>query len=369
MFLKRLQRVAETIGLACFVLLAVYGLLSTMKGEPAWADWRSADSVPAEVPQVAPMLASSGWGSATVPLVMNYQGELKDAEGNPLTGYYTMTFRIYDDVIAPLTATLWSETHYSVTARGGHFSVLLGNIDPISNTIPVNLFNDPDRFVGVEVEPYDEMVPRNRFGSVPYGFLCQQADHAFALNAPDGSPADALFVDNDGNVGIGTTEPGEKLVVDGTIESTSLVADGIIESTSGGIKFPDGTSQTTAGNTFVFLNNPVDIVSHSNDGNIPWTTIDISSHTGSDTAKLVILRVAISVGATAERTVIANFRATGTASSTVTAHYKTAGSDWTWGGFSGQYIVPLDSMEQFDYEKAISGGDGYLHIWLQGYIK
>ena len=39
-----------------------------------------------------------------------------------------------------------------------------------------------------------------------------------------------------GNVGIGTTAPGEKLSVDG-----------IIESKSGGVKFPDGTIQTTAG--------------------------------------------------------------------------------------------------------------------------
>ncbi|HBG78398.1 MAG TPA: hypothetical protein DDW84_06070 [Phycisphaerales bacterium] len=38
-----------------------------------------------------------------------------------------------------------------------------------------------------------------------------------------------------GNVGIGTTNPGQKLTVAGTIESTS-----------GGIKFPDGTTQATA---------------------------------------------------------------------------------------------------------------------------
>jgi len=40
----------------------------------------------------------------------------------------------------------------------------------------------------------------------------------------------------EGNVGIGTPAPGQKLSVAG-----------IIESTSGGIKFPDGTIQTTAG--------------------------------------------------------------------------------------------------------------------------
>ncbi len=40
---------------------------------------------------------------------------------------------------------------------------------------------------------------------------------------------------NDGNVGIGTTSPGQKLTVAGTIESTSR-----------GMKFPDGTTQSTA---------------------------------------------------------------------------------------------------------------------------
>lgn len=43
---------------------------------------------------------------------------------------------------------------------------------------------------------------------------------------------------NTGNVGIGTTNPGQKLTVVGTIESTS-----------GGVKFPDGTTQTTAAAT------------------------------------------------------------------------------------------------------------------------
>jgi hypothetical protein len=46
----------------------------------------------------------------------------------------------------------------------------------------------------------------------------------------------AFFTATDGGkIGIGTTSPGQKLSVAGTIESTT-----------GGIKFPDGTSQTTA---------------------------------------------------------------------------------------------------------------------------
>ena len=44
-----------------------------------------------------------------------------------------------------------------------------------------------------------------------------------------------MTLDTKGNVGIGTPSPEEKLTVAGTIESTS-----------GGVKFPDGTVQTSA---------------------------------------------------------------------------------------------------------------------------
>ena len=52
----------------------------------------------------------------------------------------------------------------------------------------------------------------------------------------NGSGSELLRATNGGNVGIGTASPGQKLSVAGTIESTS-----------GGIKFPDGTTQASSG--------------------------------------------------------------------------------------------------------------------------
>ena len=56
-----------------------------------------------------------------------------------------MTLRIYDDVIG--TPPLWQEEHKKVTVREGYFNLLLGNNEPLTNT----LFIHPDRFIGLTV--------------------------------------------------------------------------------------------------------------------------------------------------------------------------------------------------------------------------
>lgn len=157
--------------------------------------------------------------TSTVPTYIGYQGVLRDAEGKLLTKPVTVTFRIYDNVTTATPPTLsdckatnpckWAEVHKNVTMRDGRFSVLLGNV---SNPITPTLITSPDRFVGVQVEGYQEMQPRQRFSSVPYAMWSEQAA---SLSAPDGNPLNAVYVNNDGNVGIGTTSPSEKLQVGG----------------------------------------------------------------------------------------------------------------------------------------------------------
>ena len=51
----------------------------------------------------------------------------------------------------------------------------------------------------------------------------------------NGAASYSLYMAGTGNVGVGTTTPAQKLSVAG-----------VVESTSGGFKFPDGTTQTTA---------------------------------------------------------------------------------------------------------------------------
>jgi hypothetical protein len=68
----------------------------------------------------------------------------------------------------------------------------------------------------------NEIMARNNWGTAPL-YLNYEGGNIIMIRS------------GTGNVGIGTSSPGQKLTVNGTIESTS-----------GGIKFPDGTVQATA---------------------------------------------------------------------------------------------------------------------------
>ncbi|NIR49572.1 MAG: hypothetical protein GWN55_06815 [Phycisphaerae bacterium] len=104
---------------------------------------------------------------AQIPPLINYQGILQDASGNPISGLQSITFVIYS------TATggtpLWTETQ-SVTVTNGYFSTLLGSISPFS----ADLFSGGERYLAVKVGNDPEMTPRKPIASV--GFALKPAD-------------------------------------------------------------------------------------------------------------------------------------------------------------------------------------------------
>ena len=154
--------------------------------------------------------------TATSTIAWPYQGRLADAGGAPLTGSYSMTFRLYNTAYGG--TSLWEESWTganNVQVSNGLFNVMLGSL----NAIPQSLARENNTlWLGVTVGADFEMAPRIQLGSVPYAFRATQADRALGLSAPDGSPADALTVDNNGNIGIGTTSPGATFQVNGTVK-------------------------------------------------------------------------------------------------------------------------------------------------------
>ncbi len=107
-----------------------------------------------------------------VPMLLNYQGQLKDAAGVPKNGTFSMTFRFFDAATGGRqlpAASPWTETQL-VAVSEGVFNVLLGSVADL----PDGLFEGgpadskgPLLFLEVTVEN-ETLAPRKRVGSAAY---------------------------------------------------------------------------------------------------------------------------------------------------------------------------------------------------------
>ena len=147
---------------------------------------------------------------AAGPQLINYQGILANDLGQPLEGPLDLTFRVYS--VESGGTALWTEIHTEVAVDRGVFNVVLGGGTPF----PGNLFNATHRWLGVSVGNGHELVPRQRFTSVPWAMRSTVADTAaFSLSGGSGAgwtiSGDNMYAAVPGNVGIGRTAPAKKL--------------------------------------------------------------------------------------------------------------------------------------------------------------
>ncbi|MFH0985800.1 MAG: LamG domain-containing protein [Candidatus Omnitrophota bacterium] len=123
------------------------------------------------------MLASPVANYASVPQLMSYQGLLKDAQGNYLTGTYNMIFRIYS--VATGGSALWSETQSGVSATSGRFNVELGSVSAL------NLSFNAQYWLSIQVGSDAEMSPRVKLTSAGYAYNSENVVNSFTETAHD----------------------------------------------------------------------------------------------------------------------------------------------------------------------------------------
>jgi archaellum component FlaG (FlaF/FlaG flagellin family) len=169
-----------------------------------------------------------------------YQGRLVDSD-YAANGLYDFKFRLYND--ANSGSQIGSEIDkMSVDVIDGYSTVELD--------FGSSVFDGSDCWLEIEVKistlsdpnAYAVLKPRQKITPAPYVMYAKNTGYAqnagnadmldgyhanaFApsihshnsLDAADGSPTEALYVDNTGSVGIGTTSPDEKLHVAGSVK-------------------------------------------------------------------------------------------------------------------------------------------------------
>ncbi len=143
-----------------------------------------------------------------VPNILNYQGFLTDTLGNTLTDTVIMEMSIYTDSTAG--SQVWSEIDWTVPVLKGIFNNILGDVDPIPDSV---LLNDLNRWLQIRVNG-TILLPRTRITAVAYAYGAKHAQFAnFADNAP---PDGDWMIDGDemhsnvmGSVGIGMDNPSD----------------------------------------------------------------------------------------------------------------------------------------------------------------
>jgi len=142
-----------------------------------------------------------------------YQGVL-DAAGAPTSGLHDFRFRLFDAATggAQLGSVLCAD---NVAVVEGVFTAQLDFGPQFATTAQRHLEIEVRLDTGLacgDVTGFVVLAPRQQLTAAP---MASHANSAFALDALDGSPTGAVFVDNVGNVGIGTTGTTAKLHVKG----------------------------------------------------------------------------------------------------------------------------------------------------------
>ena len=140
-----------------------------------------------------------------------YQGSLDDA-GTPASGLHDFRFRLFSVASGgtPIGSTLCVD---NVSVVEGVFTVQLDFGPQFATTEQRHLEIEVRRDTGLacgSTTGFVVMAPRQEITVTP---MAIHSNSAFSLDAADGSPTNAVFVDNGGNVGIGTTTPATKLHV------------------------------------------------------------------------------------------------------------------------------------------------------------
>lgn len=167
-----------------------------------------------------------------------------------------------------------------VSVKNGNFQILLQGADDNDAQIETAVEDLDYAYVEIKVGAEPPMVPRQPLLRSPFvspNKIIGKTDVLIQSDSENAGAGDifikagsnaGITVLNNGNVGIGNTNPQEKFSVEG-----------VVESKSGGFKFPNGSTQSVGLNSCVFRLKPISGRGGWTDGESGWCTFDPDSIT------------------------------------------------------------------------------------------
>ena len=154
-----------------------------------------------------------------IPRTLSYQGVLTDSSGTQRDGTINFTFRLYESLNGG--TPIWIESKLLLVNKG-FFSTSLGDVTPFGGTV---MFDKP-YWLSIQVGHEPELEPRISLNSVGYSLRSLQIDTVgVGINTQTDSTGYANIFQYHGNVGIGTTKPGNRLEIN--VSNNQPAADGI----------------------------------------------------------------------------------------------------------------------------------------------
>jgi len=185
-----------------------------------------------------------------VPAQFTHQGRLLDADGTPLEGEATITFRVADAESGG--AALWEEA-ITVPLTNGFYSAILG-ADEDENPLDTDVWGIAPVWLELQLDGEAAMFPRSPINAVPYAAVAAVAE------AVTGGPVDATNIAVDGTTVV--NEDGEWVGPAPTVNWSEI--EGIPED------FADGVDDDTDTDTDSFAALGTSCI----DGDIPfWDSI------------------------------------------------------------------------------------------------
>lgn len=157
----------------------------------------------------------------SVPPLINYQGQLLDAIGNPMpTGDYDVEIRLFP--VESGGAVVWGPQTFNgqsgtglgpkVSVVQGHFNLILGPKDTTDRNLLDIVAANPSLFLEIKIGAGNPIAPRQQFLTAPYAL---NTANAAKLNGFDWSAVFAGGNPQTGNVGLGIPPSSQKLEVNG----------------------------------------------------------------------------------------------------------------------------------------------------------